>query len=619
MKDPNDPVGSLTNIAYPLYGSVQFAYDVLNRRTNMVDSLGTTRYTYDAAGQLLTEDGPFPSDTVTNTYSNRRRVALSLQQPTGQWTNGFAWDLAGRLTNVVSSAGAFDYTYTPLYSDYSGRLIERLGLPNGNAITNLYDPVARLLETVLRRSAGVIQDAAYYGYNVGNQRTAYTNAAHSVHYLYSYDPIGQLAVATSSVASENRGYAYDAAWNLHYLTNNGALYPFAVDNKNQLTNAYSAAYGYDGNGNLTAGDGSHNAYVYDDENRLAQWFWYATDSSHLTNGALRTDFFYDGIGRLRERLEYYIQAPNQGTNPASQAEPPLGPLARVVQWTFNYGVVYLYDGMRVIQERDSNNVPLVSYTRGVDLSGSLEGAGGIGGLLARSSGYSSGSWTSHAYYHADGNGNITCLVATNEAVVATYRYDPFGNTISQSGTLADANVYRFSSKEIHTNSFMYYYGYRFYDPELHRWINRDPIEEMGGLNLYAFGQNDPENRYDKNGLITGGAIATLVRLAATAMMKNCAGSICSTRSGCETCCGAGFLAGNAALQGLLVGDLGESLVLIELPPAAAGDAVISVVIYLWNTYNLASAYRDCMKSCNSLPSGSAPPTKSPASSPPSKR
>jgi RHS repeat-associated protein len=59
--------------------------------------------------------------------------------------------------------------------------------------------------------------------------------------------------------------------------------------------------------------------------------------------------------------------------------------------------------------------------------------------------------------------------------VSNYRYDPFGNTISSSGTLASANVYRFSSKEIHVNSGMYYYGYRFYDPNLQRWINRDPI------------------------------------------------------------------------------------------------------------------------------------------------
>ena len=89
----------------------------------MVDAVGTTRYTYDAAGQLLTEDGPFTSDTVTNTYSNRRRIALGLQQPTGSWTNGFGWDLAGRLTNVTSAAGAFAYTYAALGSSFSGRSV----------------------------------------------------------------------------------------------------------------------------------------------------------------------------------------------------------------------------------------------------------------------------------------------------------------------------------------------------------------------------------------------------------------------------------------------------------------------------------------------------------------
>src|SRR2546423_7500952 len=47
---------------------------------------------------------------------------------------------------------------------------------------------------------------------------------------------------------------------------------------------------------------------------------------------------------------------------------------------------------------------------------------------------------------------------------------------------------------------MYYYLYRFYDPNLQRWINRDPLEENGALNLYVFELNDSVNRIDPYGL-----------------------------------------------------------------------------------------------------------------------
>jgi RHS repeat-associated protein len=478
-----DPVGNLTNVAYPTSGTVKFAYDVLNRMTNMVDAVGTNRYTYDAVGQLLTEGGVFASDIVTNTYSNRRRVGLSLQQPTGSWTNGFGWDLAGRLTNVTSKAGAFAYTYTALSSGFSGRLVQELGLPSGAYVTNFYDPVARVLGTLLKSSGGSTLDSALYGYNEGNQRTAYTNAT-GTNVLYSYDPIGQLTVGTSSASSENRGYAYDHAWNLEWLTNNGTASAYQVNVDNELTNVASRGLKYDANGNLTNkvtdSGGDYNAYIYDDENRLI-------DVQNLSI-AYETVFIYDGLGRLRIRQEY------EG---AAEMIMPLVPTAGLPLVNV---VNYIYDGWRVIQERNSNNVPQVSYTRGPDLSGSLQGAGGIGGLLARSSGYSSGNWTSHDYYHADGNGNITCLVDTNQSLVASYRYDPYGNTLSESGTLAATNVYRFSSKEVHVNSGMYYYGYRFYDPGLQRWINRDPIGEKLGINLYGFVGNDSVDRRDRNGL-----------------------------------------------------------------------------------------------------------------------
>jgi RHS repeat-associated protein len=94
---------------------------------------------------------------------------------------------------------------------------------------------------------------------------------------------------------------------------------------------------------------------------------------------------------------------------------------------------------------------------------------------------------------------VTYLVNSSQSLAASYRYDPYGNTISSSGSLAGANVYRFSSKLYDANSGLYYYGYRWYAPNLQRWLNRDPIAEHGGLNLYGFVRNNPANLIDSDG------------------------------------------------------------------------------------------------------------------------
>jgi RHS repeat-associated protein len=78
--------------------------------------------------------------------------------------------------------------------------------------------------------------------------------------------------------------------------------------------------------------------------------------------------------------------------------------------------------------------------------------------------------------------------------------DPFGNILSKSGPLADANIYRFSSQEYHQPSGLSLYLYRAYDPNLQRWLSRDPIGERGGANLYGFVGNSPQNYLDPLGL-----------------------------------------------------------------------------------------------------------------------
>jgi RHS repeat-associated protein len=194
--------------------------------------------------------------------------------------------------------------------------------------------------------------------------------------------------------------------------------------------------------------------VHDDENQLIR--------VTITN-ATKSEFRYDGKMRRRERIES-VWAGNA--------------------WVTNLLVRYVYDGNLVAQERHYVPQPfgeilqkVVSYTRGSDLSGTFEGAGGIGGLLARTDHSTFNLQPSTAFYHADGNGNVTCLVDEQSTVVARYIYDPYGNITASQGSLADANLYRFSSKEFHPQSELVYYLYRYYEPNLQRWINRDPLAD----------------------------------------------------------------------------------------------------------------------------------------------
>ena len=147
----------------------------LGRATKIFDNVGTTKFTWTAGNQLATEDGPWASDTVTNTYNNRFRNALSLQQPTGTWTNGFGFDEFARLTNVISPAGTSAYQYrdvTLASGDHTAcELVARLNLPNTSYITNNQDGLGRLLSTVLKNSGDTILNSHEYSYNdVGGVR-----------------------------------------------------------------------------------------------------------------------------------------------------------------------------------------------------------------------------------------------------------------------------------------------------------------------------------------------------------------------------------------------------------------------------------------------------------------
>ena len=136
----------------------------------MVDAVGTTKYTYYAGGLLNTEDGSWSSDSVSYTYNNRLRASLSLQQPSGSWTNGYTWDAAHRLSTETSPAGTFTYNYKV---GQASSLPIQLSLPNSSYITNTYDNVARLTGTYLDNSSNTVLDKSEYLYNTNNQRNVF--------------------------------------------------------------------------------------------------------------------------------------------------------------------------------------------------------------------------------------------------------------------------------------------------------------------------------------------------------------------------------------------------------------------------------------------------------------
>ena len=158
---------------------------------------------------------------------------------------------------------------------------------------------------------------------------------------------------------------------------------------------------------------------------------------------------------------------------------------RVKKITREYEITFFYDGWNLIEERiayTNGTTSTINYYWGKDLSGTLQGAGGVGGLL-----YLTVSNSQLPTYNLqlfipcyDNNGNITRYLDASGNTVAHYVYDAFGNLLDKSGSMCDTFRHRFSTKYFDAETGLYYYGYRYYCPWLMRWLNRDPIEEEGG-------------------------------------------------------------------------------------------------------------------------------------------
>ena len=239
---------------------------------------------------------------------------------------------------------------------------------------------------------------------------------------------------------------------------------------------------YDDDGNLLSDGRWH--YTWNGENRLIK----AEEQVCPTNRTLRkVDYAYDHQGRM-----VWKKISHGG--------------AEAQSWQDEKTLSYLWDNFNIIAETSvADSATNITYNVwGLDVDGTMQGAGGVGGLLSVMSplllggGQGEGSTVYLPCY--DANGNIMEYVSDDGTIAAHCEYDPFGGTVVATGD-ANAFTHWFSTKPWCSITGLSEYQYRKYNPVLGRWLSRDPSTESGGVNLYFSLDNDLISNIDLLGLI----------------------------------------------------------------------------------------------------------------------
>jgi RHS repeat-associated protein len=518
-KDPSNPTGPrvtttygyqygfLTSVLYSNEPTTQSAtpnlgyfYDYLGRvHTVTRGEVNHAIYTYDATTlQLTTERLQIDSldKTLTRTYE-----PLTPLRPTGYALAGggsatWSYDNTGRFGGVTDSTDIFTYGYEPDSASLIATVTGAFAfgdIQHQIKTTNTWEDARDVLSVKKNEVDNGLVSQFTYSVNELGQRegvatdgTAFGSADHG--WEWFYDSLGQLTEAQSATnPAYDRAYSYDSIGNRVTSTADTAVTRYYADTEtppapgatplNQyaridyanITPAFLPEYDFDGNMTTGAtvvlgGPGlAATSYQWDAENRLIR----------LSRAGVTVDYEYDFLGRLTSR--------DDGTS--------------VTQ--------FLYDGWNRIAEytgAGSSATFSKSYLWGLDMSGSLQGAGGVGGLLSMRNGI--GAFRHFPTY--DGNGNVSEYIRYNGSQAAHFEYDPFGNETVETGGSATFK-FRFATKpqdylvsgsNSSLTSKLYYYGYRWYDPVTGRWLGRDPIGENGGVNLYGFVGNDGVDRSD---------------------------------------------------------------------------------------------------------------------------
>lgn len=460
-------------------------------------------YTYDAASRLrtITQGGRIATQDYHATRGHPETVSIT-QGGVPRLAATRALDNLGRITSLVAP-GVASAAYE--YNAANQRI--KATREDGAYWDYGYDALGQVTSAVKRHADASARPGHAYGYefdDIGNRLETSQNDLEAIHIV---NPINQYLGRTTPPAIAVLGLAAPATtvkvnheiaanrvgeWFYHELGLDESAeaqylqFPVSAaqllgdpatselvrsETRRVFVPASPETYVHDLDGNLTQ-DGRYT-YAWDAENRLAQM-------------ETRADLATSGLPR--ERLSFDYDA--QGRRIAK----------RVLVWSpltstfiLSSETSFLYDGWNLAVEITPSGSPLRSYAWGLDVSGSLQGAGGVGGLLWATTGADS---YAPAY---DGNGNVIAWqdLATGQ-VVAKNDYGPFGEPIPVSGS--NPTPFGFSTKYTDAETALVYYGFRYYNPSTGRWLSRDPIEESGGVNLYGMVRNNAVNLWDYLGL-----------------------------------------------------------------------------------------------------------------------
>jgi len=219
--------------------------------------------------------------------------------------------------------------------------------------------------------------------------------------------------------------------------------------------------------------------------KTPELFTHDADGNLLTDG--RWNYTWDAENRL-VRVESRPDTPQTSWRRVEWTYDPLGRRIRQTTsvWTNNTWAVVedrkfisdpLLFGRHIAELNASDNALVRTYVWGLDLSGTEQGAGGVGGLLMFTH---HGSLVATHFSAYDGNGNVVVLVSASDgSPTAHYEYGPFGEPIRVSGPAATLNPFRFSTKRTDPTTDLVLYEYRAYSPSTGRWLSRAPRGEPG--------------------------------------------------------------------------------------------------------------------------------------------